>query len=314
MPSAPELEPAFSMRSFLSGVAVTLVAIVLLAWVCVAGGYAPINADAAPPAVEQWAARTAVIAGVERQLVHGANPAAGEPATLDGIRVYKANCEVCHGASKGEPGAIARGLYQRPPQFAKQGVEDIPYAFTAWIVRHGIRLTGMPAFSPTLTGRQIDDLALFLQHMNKLTPAERFAWGGEPLRTPLVGLYRAIGGSRACTYLPKPRVAPHHFRALTAVTTDGQFLVEHFYNRGISEISVLGFDAAHHRFVRTKLSKDGTVDIAVSPGFASGAWAWTDITGSSRPRTVTTIAPQTDGSYAFRATNDPGIGSCGASF
>jgi mono/diheme cytochrome c family protein len=299
------------MRTFFAGIAVAVAALVAGAWISIVTGLVPIAADARPPAIERWAARTALIAGVERRMVRGKNPAQGNAAVLDGIHLYQADCQICHGGAIGTRSAVAGGLYQPPPQFAKDGAEDIPYAYTAWVIAHGIRLTGMPAFSRTLTTAQIDDVALFLQRMNTLTPGEVLAWRGKPLPAQLASLDGVIGGARNCAYFPSPKVAAHHFYSEGSVTPDGSFLLEQYYNRGISELSVVGFDSAKHRFVRTKLSKDGTADIATSPGPLSSAWKWTSVAGA-QPGATTTIAARDDGSYAFRASNAPGSGMCGA--
>ena len=299
------------MRTFFGGIEVAVAAVVASAWISIVTGLVPIAADTRPPAIERWAARTALIAGVERRMVRGKNPAQGTAAVLDGIHIYQADCQICHGGAIGTRSAVAGGLYQSPPQFAKDGAEDIPYAYTAWVIAHGIRLTGMPAFSPSLTAQQIDDVALFLQRMNTLTHGELLAWRGKPLPSQLASLDGVIGGTRNCAYFPSPKVAAHRFYSEGSVTSDGSFLLEQYYNRGISELSVVGFDSAKHRFVRTKVSKDGTADIATSPGPLNSAWKWTSVAGAQRGAT-TTIAARNDGSYAFRASNAPGSGTCGS--
>lgn len=303
---------AYCMRQFFLGIAATAAAAIGLAWFAVAAGLVPINADAPPSALERWAAHTAVIAGVQRHMARRAKPPAGADAILDGIRVYKANCEVCHGGNSGEPSRVARGLYQRPPQFPKDGVEEIPFAYTAWVVAHGIRLTGMPAFSHTLSPQEIDDVAAFLGRMNALTPDARFAFAGRPLAPQLQSLYRTVGGERACTYLPSPNARPHRFRSEATVTPDGAFFVIQFYNRGISEVAVFGYDAKKDRLIRTLVNKNGTADVAVSPRTKPDDPAWNTIAGTDGPGAVTAIAPQNDGSYRFRSSNAPGFGACAA--
>lgn len=85
---------------------------------------------------------------------------------------------VCHGSAQGDASAspIAKGLFQKPPQLATEGVEDDAQGESFWKIKHGIRLTGMPAFGPSLTDPQIWTLALFLKHMDKLPPAAQQAW------------------------------------------------------------------------------------------------------------------------------------------
>lgn len=75
-----------------------------------------------------------------------------EPAGLDdparivaGVAHYSAHCAVCHGAPGRERGDFAEGLYPRPPNLANS-VKLYTPAELFWIVKHGIRMTGMPAW------------------------------------------------------------------------------------------------------------------------------------------------------------------------
>ena len=63
-----------------------------------------------------------------------------------GVAHYAAHCAVCHGAPGVQKGAIARGLYPPPPDLAKAAPFYSP-AELFWIVKHGIKMTGMPAWS-----------------------------------------------------------------------------------------------------------------------------------------------------------------------
>lgn len=296
------------MRAFVLGFAAALLAVLCSAWLAIVSGIIPINADSDPPFIETWAARKAVIASVSRRETRGENPASGENSFIDGIRIYRLNCEICHGAANGAASPVASGLYKKPPQFAKSDISTLPYAYVSWVVRHGIRLTAMPAFSRTLSQRQIDDVALFLARMNRLTPDERFAWSGAPLHTALRPVYEAIGGFRQCVYLPSSTARPHHFLSEAAPSVDGTFILEHFYNRGISELAIIGENTHRRRLIRARLSKSGTVDLAVTPFGGPGA-VWTALGAKG---TRTTIAVNRDGSYTFRSTDAPGFGRCDA--
>lgn len=300
------------VRGLLLGAAIAIVLSMAAAWIAISQGLIPIGADASPSGLERWMARTALIAGVMRRERHGKNPESGTAAIVAGIHIYQTDCQVCHGDDRGDATRIARGLYQRPPQFARDGAEDLPYAYSSYVIAHGVRLTGMPSFAKTLSTEQIAQVALFLQQMDHLTPDEAFAWRGAPLRPPLVALYGIIGGDRSCAYFPSPHVEPHLFREEASVTHDGSFILEHYYNRGISEFAVIGLDVTAHRFIRTKIAKGGDADIAVSPGFSGGSWSWTSIDGTQNGA-QTTITPRADGSYVFRSTNAPGFGTCSPS-
>ena len=51
-----------------------------------------------------------------------------------------------------------------------------PDGVSYWKIKHGIRLTGMPSWAPTLSDQQIWSLALLLRHMDKLPPGAQQAW------------------------------------------------------------------------------------------------------------------------------------------
>ena len=169
------------LKGFIAGVVASLLAAGLGAYVFIVAGGMPANADAPPPRLEKWAARTSLHATIERESPKGPNPAAlNDENLLAGLKLYAAHCAVCHGAADGRPSAIAQGLYQRAPQLAKHGVEDDPDGETYWKVRHGIRMTGMPSFSKTLTEQELWQVTLFLKHMDSLTPEAEKAWKALP--------------------------------------------------------------------------------------------------------------------------------------
>ncbi len=167
------------MKSFLLGIVVTLAAGALLAFVLVRSGRVPANADAVPGKLETWAASTSLDATLAREAPSMPDPVAPTDENLRaGIALFATNCAVCHGSSKGDEAAspIARGLYQKPPQFASEGVEDDPEGRSFWKIQHGIRLTAMPSFRGTLSDQQIWTIATFLKHMDKLPPSVQPAW------------------------------------------------------------------------------------------------------------------------------------------
>lgn len=85
-------------------------------------------------------------------------------------QLYVTECAFCHGLpNQGEPHA-ATGMFPPPPQFFTK-VDDDPTGVIYWRIRNGIRLTGMPAFRPTLSDDQIWSLALLLQRAKRLPAA-----------------------------------------------------------------------------------------------------------------------------------------------
>src|SRR6202140_1297472 len=167
------------LKGVVSGVALTLAVAVIGAYALVQSGLIPANADAKPGQLETWMARTSLNATLRCEAPKDQNPVGlTEQNLLDGVHLFAQNCAVCHGSAKGDESAspIAKGLYQKPPQLATEGVEDDPEDASFWIIKHGIRLTGMPSFRYSLSDRQIWTLALFLKHMDKLPTTAQQAW------------------------------------------------------------------------------------------------------------------------------------------
>jgi mono/diheme cytochrome c family protein len=95
-----------------------------------------------------------------------------------GGQLYASLCTGCHLAPGMKNTDLSRGLYPKAPQLAYG--TDLSPAEEFWIVKHGIKLTAMPAW-----GRTHDDVALwnlvaFLNAMPLLDPAGyRAATNGE---------------------------------------------------------------------------------------------------------------------------------------
>jgi len=172
-------------KGILTGVALTVAAGLAGAYLFVSLGLMPANADARSPRLERWAAHKSLKAALARRAPRGDEPlAVNDDNVLAGLRLYAANCAVCHGAADGKPSNIARGLYQHPPQFGRYNVSDDPAGETYWKIVHGIRLTGMPAYRETLADTQIWQLTAFLAHMDKLSPKADTAWKSIPSQAP----------------------------------------------------------------------------------------------------------------------------------
>ena len=167
------------LKGVVLGVALTLVVALIGAYALVQSGLIPANADAKPGQLETWMARTSLNATLRRDAPKDQNPVAlTEQNLLNGVHLFAQNCAVCHGSAKGDASSspIAKGLYQKPPQLATEGVEDDPEGVSFWKIKHGIRLTGMPSFGDSLSDQEIWTLALFLKHMDKLPPTVQQAW------------------------------------------------------------------------------------------------------------------------------------------
>jgi mono/diheme cytochrome c family protein len=81
-----------------------------------------------------------------------------------GAKLYAHHCSGCHLAPGMKATGVHLGLNPMPPHFAEFKHAPEPKEIY-WIVYHGIRMTGMPGWRKTLSGRQIWAIAAFLQKL-----------------------------------------------------------------------------------------------------------------------------------------------------
>lgn len=88
-----------------------------------------------------------------------------------GANQYAEMCVSCHAApGVTEESEIRQGLYPRPPNLAKEGIADERQAF--WVIKHGVKMSGMPAWGPTHDDDTIWDMVSFLKKMPAMSPEE----------------------------------------------------------------------------------------------------------------------------------------------
>ncbi len=85
-----------------------------------------------------------------------------------GAKHYAALCVGCHLAPGVTKSDIRPGLYPHPPNLAQEDTRDAQRAF--WTVKHGIKMSAMPAWERTLDDAAIWDLVAFVRQMPTMTP------------------------------------------------------------------------------------------------------------------------------------------------
>lgn len=83
---------------------------------------------------------------------------------------YDAMCASCHLAPGVEATEISRGLNPEPPNLTKSTQIDPARAF--WIIKHGIKATGMPAWGKSMQDEYIWDMVALLLKLPEMTPDE----------------------------------------------------------------------------------------------------------------------------------------------
>jgi mono/diheme cytochrome c family protein len=88
-----------------------------------------------------------------------------------GFEDYDDMCIICHGAPGKERGYIGNGLQPQPPNLAEAS-RHWSSAELFWIIKNGIKMTGMPAFGPTHQDEQIWNIVGFVRQLPKISAQE----------------------------------------------------------------------------------------------------------------------------------------------
>jgi thiosulfate dehydrogenase len=164
------------MRHFILGIAVVLLLLGLGGLVIARFGLMPTNADSSPPALERRVATYAVQAALSRRAARLTNPVPSSDAGLiEGMKIYTMNCAVCHGTLDNQPSPLEHSFYPPVPQLVINPIYD-PEWQTYDVVRNGIRYTGMPSWSRSLSDQDMWKVTGFLSRIEKLPPAVQDYW------------------------------------------------------------------------------------------------------------------------------------------
>ena len=136
------------MRTIIASLLSAALLVVLGAGAVIYAGMYDVAATSPHSRLTSWLLETARSRSIKAQAAAvQAPPGLDDPAkVLIGVEHYAAHCAVCHGAPGVPKGDIGRGLYPQPPDLANTPTLYSP-AELFWIVKHGIKMTGMPAWS-----------------------------------------------------------------------------------------------------------------------------------------------------------------------
>ncbi len=172
------------MRKFMLGFVAGIVVLLLVAFCYVRFGFVDPRADKEVSLLESKIAMPALDAAVDRRASEVHNPVQSQDANLTaGMKVYQTNCASCHGDIHHPRGPLADSLYPRAPQFLEDA-PDMPENQNFYIIQHGVRMSGMPAWKQVLNEQEIWQVTTFLSHMDKLPQQVSDSWktaaGGSP--------------------------------------------------------------------------------------------------------------------------------------
>jgi mono/diheme cytochrome c family protein len=164
------------MRKFFCGLVLGFLLIPIAAVATgLLGGFS-VSATDNPPRWESSFARKAFAASVSRQAPQLQNPIAPSSANLlSGLKFYRNGCAGCHGDA-GKPSQWGTSdFYPRIPQFDSEPPQESE-AQMFWIVKHGVRYSGMGAWNTLAADDDIWRVVTFVAHLKNLPPDVEAQW------------------------------------------------------------------------------------------------------------------------------------------
>jgi mono/diheme cytochrome c family protein len=153
-------------------VAVALLVLLAAAVVVIYAGFYNVAADVPHTRPVYWLfekARERSVAARSRDIV--------VPNDLDdakristGAGQYAEMCSGCHLAPGMKRTEISRGLYPRAPELRRK--TDLTPAEQFWIVKHGVKMTGMPAWGITHDDDLLWDVVALVRKLPELRPEQ----------------------------------------------------------------------------------------------------------------------------------------------
>lgn len=91
---------------------------------------------------------------------------------LTGFKHYREMCVGCHRSPGKDASEMSKGLNPPPPNFSKWKKMYLSPQKLFWVIKNGIRMTGMPAWGVTHSDEKIWAMVAFVKRLPQMTPAE----------------------------------------------------------------------------------------------------------------------------------------------
>jgi mono/diheme cytochrome c family protein len=181
--------PRKKLLHILLGAAIGIAVVVPLgAFAFVKSGVYNVGSTSPHTKFTTWLTHETMIHSVKRQAKDVTAPSALSAAqVVAGFCAYETHCVACHGAA-----AVARqqwvsGMEPQPPYLL-----DVTRQFTPsqlfWIVRNGIKMTGMPSWRNAMSDSETWAVVAWLETSTKLSPQTYVRWRAERRCPPSIGI------------------------------------------------------------------------------------------------------------------------------
>ncbi len=152
---------------FLAAIGLLVVAGLVIVWT---GAY-NVAASAGHAGAVRWLFEKALHSSVESRADEVPGELFRKADVRAGFREFQEYCVHCHGAPGVKPHEWTTGMVPNPPELSKAATEWNERQIF-WIAKHGIKMTGMPAFGDTESDQTIANIAAFVERLEGMSPQE----------------------------------------------------------------------------------------------------------------------------------------------
>lgn len=155
------------MKTVISTLIVTAVFSALLGVMVIFFGWFNVSTTWEDPAIVQWVLATTSENSVKSRAKDIEIPSLGsEEQIRNGFQSFRAMCAGCHTPPGDDPTPMAQGLNPEAPDLAKATKSP---AEIFWVLKNGIRMTGMPGWGVSHTDEQLWELVSFVLELPEMS-------------------------------------------------------------------------------------------------------------------------------------------------
>ncbi len=160
------------MKKTLGIIVATIVVEVIIFVIFIETGLYNVSALKPDPGLMQWIFSTTSDNSMEHHAKGISAPTLTDSSMIaEGFDHYNEMCVTCHGAPGVDKSEAGEGLYPQAPNLA-ESAKELPSNELFWVIKNGIKSTGMPAFAKTHSDQKIWAMVAFLEKMKNMTPQE----------------------------------------------------------------------------------------------------------------------------------------------
>lgn len=173
--------------------------VALLGLLVAASGVIPIKASSGHWAITEWLLHFSMRRSIVTHTLGDELPPLDDPAlVLLGASHYEGGCKPCHGSPELHEPRVARAMLPPPPDLKHAALKWQPEELF-YIVRHGIKFTGMPAWPNPRRDDEVIAVVAFLEALPRLDAEKYRALVYGPASEPTSGPALAELSGRAPT-------------------------------------------------------------------------------------------------------------------